>query len=304
MHAELVNQELCAASAHPAMATVQLSQTQAEAAIVKVIAVLEEEATKAKLLAIMEEVGKLPAEQQQIAQMMQLMPAVTEATAPVMAEYGFEAAAGMMFMMQLQQHAMTSPIVKDGVAKLQDTMAGKAEPAAPSSKATSMTRAVLIGSGSDGMNEQEAADCIVKLTGKEQPRILYLGAATYDMAGPRERQTVRFAEAGCMVMSLDLATPKASEGTEAFAAKLRGAVEAADAIVVSGGNTLYAADRFVKVGLLPLLREAMERGCVLTGGSAGAICWFDSGHSDSMDPDSYRGASNYPKLPPNPTAAT
>ena len=39
---------------------------------------------------------------------------------------------------------------------------------------------------------------------------------------------------------------------------------------------------------MPLLQQAMERGCVLTGGSAGAICWFDSGHSDSMDPDSYR----------------
>ena len=31
----------------------------------------------------------------------------------------------------------------------------------------------------------------------------------------------------------------------------------------------------------------MERGCILTGGSAGAICWFHSGHSDSADPDTY-----------------
>ena len=35
------------------------------------------------------------------------------------------------------------------------------------------------------------------------------------------------------------------------------------------------------------LRAAMERGAVLCGGSAGAICWFDGGHSDSMDPDWY-----------------
>ena len=151
-------------------------------------------------------------------------------------------------------------------------------------------RGVFVGSGSDGMNEPEIAAEIVKLSGKEQPRVLYLGAATYDMPGPRERQTVRFAEAGCFVMSLDLAAPKAGEEGEAFQSKLRAAVNAADAIVVSGGNTLYAADRFIAVGLLPLLREAMERGCVLTGGSAGAICWFDSGHSDSMDPDSYRCA--------------
>jgi dipeptidase E len=31
----------------------------------------------------------------------------------------------------------------------------------------------------------------------------------------------------------------------------------------------------------------MEKGTVLTGGSAGAICWFDAGHSDSADPETY-----------------
>ena len=106
----------------------QLTKDQAEAAIVKVVSVLEEEATQAKLLAIVGEVSKLPAEQQQMAKMMQLLPAVQEATAPVMAEYGYQAGGGMAFMMQLQQHAAASPIVKEGVAKLQATMAGKAPP--------------------------------------------------------------------------------------------------------------------------------------------------------------------------------
>ena len=36
------------------------------------------------------------------------------------------------------------------------------------------------------------------------------------------------------------------------------------------------------------LRRAMCRGAVLCGGSAGAGCWFDALHSDSMDPDWYR----------------
>ena len=62
-------------------------------------------------------------------------------------------------------------------------------------------------------------------------------------------------------------------------------VKDADIILVSGGNTLFAIDRWVKIGLAPLLKAAAARGAVLTGGSAGAICWFDSGHSDSMDPD-------------------
>ena len=52
-------------------------------------------------------------------------------------------------------------------------------------------------------------------------------------------------------------------------------VAGADVILVSGGNTLYAMDLWKAVGLVSLLQEAMERGAVLTGGSAGAICWFD-----------------------------
>ena len=94
-----------------------------------------------------------------------------------------------------------------------------------------------------------------------------------------------------MVMSLDLATPKAGEDEPAFAAKLERAVEAAGVIIVSGGNTLYAADRFTKVGLIPLLVTAMERGVVLTGGSAGAICWCDFFSSSRISLTLYRHVS-------------
>ena len=40
--------------------------------------------------------------------------------------------------------------------------------------------------------------------------------------------------------------------------------------------------RWRRLGVDALLREAYARGAVLCGVSAGAICWFDSGHSDSM----------------------
>jgi hypothetical protein len=66
----------------------------------------------------------------------------------------------------------------------------------------------------------------------------------------------------------------------------------ADVIVMSGGNTLFACDLLARLGVNPLLHRAMRRGCVLCGGSAGAICWFDAGHSDSMDPAYYLGARN------------
>jgi dipeptidase E len=65
---------------------------------------------------------------------------------------------------------------------------------------------------------------------------------------------------------------------------LEEAVQKAHVILVSGGNTLYAVDRWRMLGLDGLLKDAAERGVVMTGGSAGCICWFDGGHSDSMDP--------------------
>jgi dipeptidase E len=38
------------------------------------------------------------------------------------------------------------------------------------------------------------------------------------------------------------------------------------------------------------LEKAMDSGVVMTGGSFGAICWFDAGHSDSMDPATYKNS--------------
>lgn len=64
--------------------------------------------------------------------------------------------------------------------------------------------------------------------------------------------------------------------------KLRGKIEKADFIYVGGGNTVYMIDRWKETGLVPLLREAYERGKILCGLSAGAICWFERMYSDSV----------------------
>jgi len=161
-------------------------------------------------------------------------------------------------------------------------------------------KGLFVGSGSDGMNDPLVAQTILNLahdhdesttaktttetaaaTAATTPKnILYLGTATYDLLGPKKRQTQRFLEAGCAVRSLDVIASNPNDMEEM--------VENADVIIVSGGNTLYAVDRWKQLGLDELLRKAMHRGVVLTGGSAGAICWFDGGHSDSMDPTSFR----------------
>eukprot|EP00928_Gymnodinium_smaydae_P014330 TRINITY_DN15227_c0_g1_i2.p1 TRINITY_DN15227_c0_g1~~TRINITY_DN15227_c0_g1_i2.p1 ORF type:complete len:332 (-),score=50.07 TRINITY_DN15227_c0_g1_i2:99-1094(-) len=137
------------------------------------------------------------------------------------------------------------------------------------------------GSGKSMMGTTQAAEAVITLCGKEKPSVLYLGTPSYDIAAYRDSQIETLVKKGCKVTSLEVTrtTPSRSE--------LTAAVAAADAILVSGGNTLFAVDRWRLLGLPDLLRQAMLRGAVLCGGSAGAVCWFDGGHSDSMDPASY-----------------
>ncbi len=66
---------------------------------------------------------------------------------------------------------------------------------------------------------------------------------------------------------------------------------AADIIYVGGGNTLFMMRLWRRLGVDEILKSAYHNGTVLSGISAGAICWFDSGHSDSMsfyDPEDWR----------------
>ena len=64
--------------------------------------------------------------------------------------------------------------------------------------------------------------------------------------------------------------------------QIRGKILSADIIYVGGGNTLKMMRLWRRLGVDKLLKLAYEKGTVLSGISAGAICWFDSGHSDSM----------------------
>ncbi|MBQ2715114.1 MAG: peptidase E [Clostridia bacterium] len=71
-------------------------------------------------------------------------------------------------------------------------------------------------------------------------------------------------------------------------------IQKADIIYVGGGDTKYMLDEWKKSGLDKLLIEAYERGVVLCGLSAGAICWFEKAHSDYMMMEG--GSSDYAVL--------
>ena len=58
-----------------------------------------------------------------------------------------------------------------------------------------------------------------------------------------------------------------------------------DAIFVGGGNTANMLAIWRVHGFDEILREAWEAGVVLFGWSAGMICWFEAGVTDSFRPE-------------------
>src|SRR5205823_3875042 len=65
---------------------------------------------------------------------------------------------------------------------------------------------------------------------------------------------------------------------------LRGLALAHDVIMIAGGNTANMLAVWRVHGFDRVLHEAWESGIVLTGWSAGMICWFEAGVTDSFGP--------------------
>src|SRR6476659_10271226 len=65
---------------------------------------------------------------------------------------------------------------------------------------------------------------------------------------------------------------------------LRELALSSDAILVCGGNTANMLAVWRLHGFDAILREAWEAGVLLTGWSAGMICWYEAGVTDSFGP--------------------
>ena len=63
--------------------------------------------------------------------------------------------------------------------------------------------------------------------------------------------------------------------------KMKAKFQKADVIYVGGGDTVFMIEHWKKTGLLSLLEDAYERGVIIAGLSAGAICWFSDIYTDS-----------------------
>lgn len=117
---------------------------------------------------------------------------------------------------------------------------------------------------------------IIKLTGKTKPKFLFVPTASSDSPVYIDIMCKYYQELGCETDVLLLL--KANIDLAAITAQIK----AADIIYVGGGNTLKMMRRWRKLGVDKLLIQAYQAGTVMCGVSAGSICWFAGGHSDSL----------------------
>ena len=137
---------------------------------------------------------------------------------------------------------------------------------------------VAIGGGSIRRLETEPLDReIVRLTGRTRPHALFIPTASSDSdVYCRHFEHAYRDRLGCTTDVLLLLGPTPD------AAVVADKIDRADIVYVGGGNTLMMMRRWRRFGVDALLRTAWAQGAVLCGVSAGAICWFERGHSDSM----------------------
>jgi peptidase E len=114
------------------------------------------------------------------------------------------------------------------------------------------------------------------LTGKKQPRICFLPTASGDAAG----YITRWFES-CQGLLLKPYVQRTFISTYNQQRSFEEVLLEMDGIVVGGGNTLNMMAIWKAHGIDIVLKKAWERGVVLGGGSAGALCWFEYGLSDS-----------------------
>lgn len=135
------------------------------------------------------------------------------------------------------------------------------------------TRKILIAGGGFGT---AFIRYMAELTGKPRPRLLYLPTANGDspqgIIGWYRACSPLNVEASHQI-SFIASTQQPRGWDEVFLS--------VDGIVCSGGNTLNQQAIWKAQGIDVILRQAWDRGIVLGGASAGSLCWFEEGTTDS-----------------------
>jgi dipeptidase E len=134
-------------------------------------------------------------------------------------------------------------------------------------------RILAMGGGGFTMQDRSAAldRFVLTLTGKPVPRICFLPTASGDGREQTTRFYERFSGWPCQPTVLSLF----HLGRDRI--EPRTYLLSQDAIYVGGGSMRNMLAVWREHGVHETMRSAWERGIVLAGLSAGAMCWFESG---------------------------
>lgn len=148
-----------------------------------------------------------------------------------------------------------------------------------------MGKIVAIGGGEFSKQQTLSIDkYIISISGKANPVMLFIPTASNDAPEYIKRVENYFGSLGCKVCTLCLITNSYNE------IDIREKILSADIIYVGGGDTESMIKVWKRYSVDVFLKEAYRNGTVLSGISAGAICWFKFGHSDSeyfTNPDNW-----------------
>lgn len=137
----------------------------------------------------------------------------------------------------------------------------------------SMTRKLFITGGS---LDVQFIRMFVAKTGKDNPKLVFVPTAVGDRADIITLFQERCESIGIVphILRTFISSYQQKETFEAI-------LQDADIVVVYGGNTLNMLAIWKAHGIDVLLKKAYELGVLMAGGSAGSLCWFEEGTTDS-----------------------
>lgn len=115
---------------------------------------------------------------------------------------------------------------------------------------------------------------VLAQTDKSRPAVCFVPTASGDSTDYISRFYAAFVTLDCQPSHLALFSPPTAD--------LASFVLEKDVIYVGGGNTKNLLALWREWGLDKIFRQALAQGIILAGISAGAICWFEQGTTDSV----------------------
>ncbi len=134
---------------------------------------------------------------------------------------------------------------------------------------------VAMGGGGFSMEPDNLAldRYVLEQTQRPRPRVCFLSTASGDAESYCLNFFAAFAQLDCQASTLSLFRPHTAD--------LKSFLLAQDVVYVGGGNTKSMLALWREWEVDAILREAWSDGTILAGISAGAICWFEQGVTDS-----------------------